>query len=172
MEIQKYPKRRLYEVTRTLILNALRRKIAVYMLDTFKRKSEVNYDALVSKVLGVDKGEYSAIMLFESSPRCLDSFRPNFYMLNRRELCCILKNLVLQFHDDQSMQELARIVMETTEAYVSPVLMLDFFGLRSSEFNEILNFEECLSLSGVKDNGMKFRSPEVETLIKKLLIRC
>jgi hypothetical protein len=171
MEIQKFPKRRLHEITRTLALNILRKKIALFIIHAYKRKDKVDYDALLLKIFGVSRNEYNAILRFESSPRDLDRFRPAYYALSRNDLSNILKHLILKFYDCQSLQKLARIAEETHGAYISAVSMLDFLGLRNSELNEILNFEECLALSGVKDNGMENRSPEIEDLIQRYLIR-
>lgn len=171
MEIQKRPKKRLYEITRTLILNILGKKIAVFMIHAYERKEEVDYDALLLRIFDVSRHEYNAILRFESSPRDLDRFRPAYYVLNRNDLSSILKHLFLKFYDRQSMQELARIVEEAHGSYISTVSILDFLELKNSEFNEILNFEECLALSGVKDNGMDKRSHEIEDLIQRFLIR-
>lgn len=170
MEIQRYSKKKLYEMLRSIIFGLLNREVVACLFDASRIEDRLAYRSLLLKTFDLNPAEYSQLLHYEAYARDLSGYKPSYYALTKKDLISILANLISRLDDDQCIRQLA--LLETTDdgKYIHPAQLNEFLQLRISEFNEILNYEENLAISGVKDNGLFERSPETEALIKYFLI--
>ena len=176
MNIKDYSKKRLYSIIRTSIIGISNIKIFDYLLDVYFKENELKYNDLLLKIFDLSKEEYKDFMSFENYPREVSSFKPSFYTLNRKDMCNIIKNVLVKLHDRETMRILKQKkldleMLNSDKQYIENKIILDLYVLRLTEYNEIINFEESLMLYGTKDNGLDDLNLETRKLINKLLIK-
>lgn len=170
MEIQKCSKKRLYKMLRSIILGLLTREVVTCLFDASRLEDKFGYRSLLLKTFDLNPAEYSELLHHGACVRGYSDHRPSYYALNKKDLLNILANLISMLDDCRSVEQLALLAVNADGKYMHPIQLLEFLQLRISEFNEILNYEENLAISGIKDSGLNERSLETEALIKHFLI--